>query len=55
MSDDDRIADYLARMEDSDYRRDLTDGCPSCRGSLVYCRASRYLANEPCCSACSGH
>jgi len=54
MSDDDRLADYLARMDNADYRRDLDDGC-SCGLSLAACNASKYVTSTACCTACSGH
>lgn len=52
MSDDDRLADYLKRMEDSGYVRTLADGC-ACGLSGLACRSGVYLASERCCPACS--
>lgn len=53
MSDDDRLADYLARLENPDHVRTLPDGC-TCGLSLLACNAARYLADVDtrCCSAC---
>lgn len=55
MSDDDRLADYLARMDNPNHVRTLDDGCPHCGHSLVYCRCSHYMDLGPCCTHCSGH
>lgn len=55
MSDDDRLADYLARMDNPSHVRTLDDGCPHCGHSLVYCRCSRYMDLGPCCQACASH
>jgi hypothetical protein len=52
MSDDDRLSDYLARMDNPDHRRDLADGC-TCGDSIVACNASRYVRSTRCCPACS--
>jgi hypothetical protein len=53
MSDDDRLADYLRRIEGDTTPRTLTDGCASCNHSLVFCRCSRYMDLGPCCPACT--
>lgn len=55
MSDDDRLADYLARMDNPDHVRELEDGCANCGHSRVYCHVCIYRDLGPCCSACSGH
>lgn len=53
MSDDDRLADYLARMENPNYVRTLADGCAGCGRSIVSCNSLRYLDVSPgCCEAC---
>lgn len=53
MSDDDRLTDYLARIDNPQHRRTLDDGCTGCGGSLVFCRCNRYMDLGPCCHACS--
>lgn len=55
MSDHDRITDYVARMENPEHRRTLSDGCLSCGHSAVYCRCNIYVDLGPCCPSCSGH
>jgi hypothetical protein len=55
MSDDDRLADYLRRIEGDTTPRTLDDGCAGCNHSLVFCRCSRYMDLGPCCGSCSGH
>jgi hypothetical protein len=55
MSDDDRLADYLARMDNPNHVRALDDGCAHCGHSLVFCRCNRYMDLGPCCTNCSGH
>lgn len=55
MSDDDRLADYLARMDNPDHVRELEDGCGNCGHSKVYCHVCIYRDLGPCCSSCSGH
>lgn len=52
MSDDDRLADYLARMDNPEHRRELDDGC-TCGDSIVACNASRYVRSTRCCASCS--
>ena len=52
MSDDDRLADYLARMDNPNHVRALDDGC-LCGESVVACNASQYIRSTHCCSACS--
>ncbi len=54
MTDTDRLADYLARMDNADHERALPDGC-TCGLSVLACNASRYVDSRPCCSACNGH
>lgn len=51
MSDDDRLADYLARIADPEHVRSLPDGC-ACGLSLVACNAGRYLTRDRCCEGC---
>ena len=53
MSDDDRLADYLARMDNPNHVRQLDDGCAHCGHSLVFCRCNRYMDLGPCCLTCS--
>lgn len=55
MTDDDRLADYVARIENPDHTRTLDDGCTSCGHSLVFCRCNRYMDLGPCCPNCDGH
>lgn len=50
MSDTDRLADYLRRMDGDNTRRLLPDGCAGCGVSLVSCDSVRYFY---CCSTCS--
>lgn len=55
MSDDDRLTDYLARMDNPDHVRVLEDGCTNCALSAVSCRCGIYMDIGPCCDSCSGH
>jgi len=55
VTDDDRLADYLRRIEGDTTPRTLDDGCDRCNHSLVFCRCSRYMDLGPCCDTCSGH
>ena len=49
MSDDDRLADYLRRMDGDNTRRTLPDGCTSCGVSLVSCHSVQHFN---CCDHC---
>lgn len=51
MTDDDRLADYLARMDNPNHIRTLDDGCV-CGHSAVYCRCCIYRDLGPCCPTC---
>jgi hypothetical protein len=53
VSDDDRLADYLARMDNPDHVRTLSDGC-ACGHSAVYCRCVAYIEGRDarCCGSC---
>jgi len=55
MSDDDRMADYIARMDNPDHMRLLDDGCANCTASAVYCRCIAYIegGGARCCATCS--
>ena len=53
MSDDDRLADYLARQADPDHLRTLPDGCAGCGESIVSCNCTKYVKSQPCCPSCS--
>lgn len=51
MSDDDRLTDYIARIENPNHVRTLPDAC-TCGKSGLSCRATRYLHSTPCCGRC---
>lgn len=51
MSDDDRLADYIRRIEGDTTPRTLPDGC-ACGESVLACNASRYLYSTRCCAEC---
>lgn len=53
MTDDDRLADYFARLETPDYRRTLPDACIECLSSVVHCRCVRWITGEACCPTCA--
>lgn len=55
MTDTDRLTDYLARMDNPNHDRVLSDGCLNCGHSLVFCHCTTYMDLGPCCSGCSGH
>lgn len=50
MSDDDRLLNSIRRQE-----RVLDDGCATCNGSKVYCRAVAWVigGETKCCDSCS--
>jgi hypothetical protein len=52
--DDDRLTDYIARVENPRHRRTIHDGCtgPDCGVSRLACNAGRYLDRGPCCTHC---
>jgi hypothetical protein len=53
MSDTDRLADYLRRMEGDDSPRNLETGCHGCGLSVLACNAKRYVDSLTCCLPCS--